>query len=273
MPMYYEIYLDSLFLIQFGMNLYLLKLVNHSLHRTATRKRVLLGALAGSASSVLTFFLPIPVWLQLVFSFLVSMGCMLGITFRIRSLQAVLRVAEKLILFTFLIGSAVLLVIKWLPGGMAVNGLAVLALGGVVYEILRGILEAHRAKPNLCRVTLKGEHASVKVEALLDTGNHLREPISGKPVAVLDKSIFLKLYPEGTAGGFRVIPYRSIGKRDGILPGYLIPEIVVETDGVQKAYRDMYVGISQDNLSGGEAYRMILNPEILEAQGEAESSN
>ena len=43
--MHYELYLDSLFLLNFGMNLLLLCLVDHSMGHTATWYRLLAGAL------------------------------------------------------------------------------------------------------------------------------------------------------------------------------------------------------------------------------------
>ena len=42
--MHYELYLDSLFLLNFGMNLLLLCLVDHSMGHTATWYRLLAGA-------------------------------------------------------------------------------------------------------------------------------------------------------------------------------------------------------------------------------------
>lgn len=258
--MYYEIYLDSLFLIQFCMNLYLLELVSFSLHRTATRRRVLLGAFAGAVSSVLTLLIPIPVWMRIILSFLVGTGCMLVCTFRVGSIRGILKIGEKMALFTFLLGGGILLIVKWLPERIVPGIFGVMALGGVMFEIIRGLLEANRKKANLCKVTLAERNAYVRVNAFLDTGNHLIEPISGKPVSVLEKSVFLKLYPDGKANGFRVIPYHSVGKPDGVLPGYLIPELTVEQAGVKKQCRDVYVGISQDTLSAREQYQMILNP-------------
>ena len=46
--MHYELYLDSLFLLNFGMNLLLLCLVDHSMGHTATWYRLLAGAGVGA---------------------------------------------------------------------------------------------------------------------------------------------------------------------------------------------------------------------------------
>ena len=48
MQMHYELYVDSLFLLNFIMNLYLLILVDNSTLRTATAGRLAAGAAVGA---------------------------------------------------------------------------------------------------------------------------------------------------------------------------------------------------------------------------------
>ena len=102
----------------------------------------------------------------------------------------------------------------------------------------------------------------MKIDALVDTGSSLIEPISGKPAAVLDKGIFENLFSQEKPAGFRVIPYRTIDKKAGILPGYPIPYMRVEWKGMYKEFQNVYVGIRQE-MEEGMPYKMILNPEML----------
>ncbi|CDD01941.1 unknown [Clostridium sp. CAG:91] len=53
--MHYELYLDSLFLLNFGMNLLLLCLVDHSMGHTATWYRLLAGAGVGAGWDLFSF--------------------------------------------------------------------------------------------------------------------------------------------------------------------------------------------------------------------------
>ena len=64
--MQYELYVDSLFLIHFVMNLYILILVNNSTNGSATPGRLLLGAIVGGMGSVFVFFLNGPMVLKLL---------------------------------------------------------------------------------------------------------------------------------------------------------------------------------------------------------------
>lgn len=54
--MHYELYLDSMFLLNLGMNLLLLIMVDHSTCRTATWYRLLCGAGIGAVCYLLPFY-------------------------------------------------------------------------------------------------------------------------------------------------------------------------------------------------------------------------
>ena len=62
---------------------------------------------------------------------------------------------------------------------------------------------------------------------LIDTGNSLKEPISGRPVHIVSSDVANAV----TAGnaGYMAIPYRSMGNPCGILNGYRVDEITAGT--------------------------------------------
>lgn len=263
--MYFEIYVDSLFCLQFVMNLYILGLVNNMLHQTISLKRVVFGALLGAICSLVPFLLPMKMVLCVLCSFLLSLPCMSLLTFRTYRKEAFLKVLEKLVISTLLLGGMFLMLVRILPkkSDTCLGITGVLLLGGGVYCIVKKLLKGGRKENNICKVTLFGDEVCT-VEALLDTGNSLVEPISGKPVAVLEKSIFEKLFKETKPTLFRAIPYHSIGKKSGILQGYLLGHILVETEETSKEYKEIYVGVSEEIISQTNTYKMILNPRILE---------
>jgi len=248
------------------MNLYLLKLVDYSLMRTATRCSLVLGAAAGAGLYLVPFLLGGPVWLRLVIGLPLAAVVMIKITFRVKSIKALLKAAEKLFLYSFLFGGVMLFGIRVIPQASKalLNVFGILGIGMIVFLILSYRKERKNAQ-NLCKVVLIGKETKVTVDALMDTGNGLTEPISGKPVSILEKEVFDSLWKEGEPSGFRAVPYHSIGKKRGILQGYLVPEICIEVDGITKTCKDVYVGISEEMISGTGKYKMILNPLLLEA--------
>ena len=263
MEYYYEIYIDSLFLINFAVNFWVLLLVNNSLHRTATRCRLLLGAMVGGLGYCLMFLLPIPyVMGKLLFGAVGVNSAMLFIVFRPRTLQVFWKLIERLILCTFLFGGTFFLLLNHVQvfrdNLLSLTG--ILLCGGLLWMFLSH--KSRKKKEKVCRVELFGEGGRhIAVQAIVDTGNSLREPISGKPVSVLDEKLFTALW-EKEPEGFRAIPYHSVGREKGIMKGYEVPCMIVEWEGLRKECRDIYVGLSHTSVS--EGYQMLIHPAILE---------
>ncbi len=265
--MYYEVYLDSIFLICFCMNRYLLGLTALCLPCTATHARLWAGAAVGAAGELLALLVPVgglPLRLVLL---LISLYGMEGIAFGCWWGRGLVKITEGLCVFFFLLGGILKLLLGLLPGregGLAGGGM-VLLLGAGCYEGIRLLVLRRQKDRENCRVILYGaDGRSVQVEGLVDTGNSLTEPISGRPVAVLEQEIWERLYPEKPPSGMRVIPYHSVGKPAGILTGYPMKDVEVEIGGVRQKCRDIYIAIWQERLSETGAYQILLQPAMLE---------
>lgn len=277
--MYYELYVDSLFLVNFVMNLYLLLLVDRSLFRTATRRRLILGAGAGALLYFLPFFLKDPLWLRAILG--IPSGCivMIAVAFRVRSVRAFARILERLLLYSVLMGGSMLLVLKLFPRlrEHLVGVWGVLGMGAVLY-LLFDSLRARNGPGDggLCRVTMINGGNRMTVAALLDSGNSLIEPVSGKPVSIVERDIVLGLWKEEPRY-YRAIPYHSIGRRRGILKGYLLPELQIELGGVVKNCGETYIAVCEDYITEGKndgdtPVKMILNPLLLKQEKSPEAS-
>lgn len=273
MPVYYEIYIDSLFLVNFVMNLYLLMLVNAGAYRSATRLRLILGAAIGAVIYLVPFFLGGYVWLKILIGMIAGTCLMIFAAFPINSLRAFWKITERLLCMSFLMGGGVLFLMQRVPFiRRHMQGIfGVMGAGAVIFLLVACIQEQKRKKNYTCRVTLSGRDGKMKIAALVDSGNSLVEPISGKPVSVIDKSIFYGLWKEPPEL-YRVIPYHSIGKKRGMLKGYLLSEIQIEMDGVTKSCRDVYIAVSEESITGDAIslsedstshIKMLVNPVLL----------
>ena len=297
---YYEVYPDVIFGLHFGLNLFVLTLVNGSLHRAAGGGRICLGSLAGALCTLGALYLPgllrsissgqprlskalalLPAGLPGMLGPALALPVMAGVTFGTFWGRGFWQVAERLTLYSFGLGGGLLLLlrlfprpqwkpgIQWEPGIRWESGIrgipGILGAGAVCFLVMQRRARRRDRAGNICRVTLAGSRGKLTVNALLDSGNSLREPISQRPVSILDRRIFESVWgEEDRLPGPRVIPYHSIGRRRGILEGYRIPEMWVELQGVKKRCRDIYVGLAEDGFSQEGPYEMILSPWILE---------
>lgn len=266
--MYYEVYLDSIFLICFCMNRYLLGLTALRLSCTATHGRLWIGAAVGAAGNLLAFLVPAEVLpLRMVLSAACLYG-MMGITFRCWWGRGLLKIAESLCVCFFLLGGILAVLLRLLPGRgeWLASGATVLLLGAGCYEGIRLLVQHRRRREESCRVTLYGaDGRSVQVEGLVDTGNSLREPISGRPVAVLERRVWEELYPEKEPFGMRIIPYHSVGKSAGVLTGYPMKRLEVEIEGIRRICENVYIAIWQEKLSETGAYSILLQPSMFKS--------
>ncbi len=267
--MYYEVYLDSIFLICFCMNRYLLGLTALCLSCTATHGRLWAGAAVGAAGELLALLIPMGGSGLRIVLFAISLYGMEGITFRCWRGKGLLRITESLGVCYFLLGGILALLLRLMPGGggFLASGAGVLLIGGVCYEGIRLLVLHWQKREQGCRVILQGAGGRcICVEGLVDTGNSLIEPISGRPVAVLERRIWEELYPEQAPPGMRVIPYHSVGKSAGILTGYPAGSMEVEVGGIRRRCQDAYIAISQEKLSETGEYAILLQPAMLKSR-------
>ena len=117
-------------------------------------------------------------------------------------------------------------------------------------------------KVKICRVQICGYESEIWLDALIDTGNSLREPVSGKPVSVVETDILERLHDVKRPEKLKVIPYRSIGRENGMMEGYEVPEIVIDSEGERLRRQKVIIGISRGKVSVDGRYQMILHPDL-----------
>lgn len=269
--MYYEIYVDALFLVNFVMNLYLLMLTNSGARRTATRLRIIGAAAVGALVYVIgLWFSFLPAFWELIIQGMVALLLMIKIAFRPCSMAGYKKILEMLMGYSLLVGGAIYILMHYVEGMAARSpGIAfIMGMGGVIYMFCSYLQERRKTRQELCTVILYSGGNGVKVKALWDTGNGLVEPISGKPVSVVNRSVLEQLWPEGLPELFRIIPYHSVGRKKGVMRGYLVEGMMVEQDGISGGYKGVYVAAGEQEVSGKGKYEMILNPMIFEVKGD-----
>lgn len=263
--MYYELYIDSLFLIDFIMNLLTLCLTNKMQGRTATRTRCIAGAACAAGIYCTIFIIPVlSLYVRLIIGFAVSVLAMSSVTFKCKTLRQILRIASPMagaMLFAggfFLLFKEKIFEMGEVIGnvtGTALTGIAAYALGTVIVAGLR------KKSQTVCSVILETEYNKITVSALIDTGNFLIEPISKKPVSVLDEESIKLLFKGKLPVYYRVVPYTSIGKKKGMLRCFEIPRVIIKTDEEEKNYENVLIACG-DGFRANEGC-MILNPRLM----------
>lgn len=100
-------------------------------------------------------------------------------------------------------------------------------------------------------------------KALFDTGNSLSDPYTGKPVSIVEESEDIRCWLRNKPQKYRIIPFRSIGRDNGILEGTEVDELIICRDDGQRVERDAVIALYRGKLSGDGAFQMILNRNIF----------
>lgn len=262
------LYIDSIFLINFVMDLFLLTLTAKTLKKTATFLRLSAGSLFGAAGYCLVIVLPqVPYLFKVVFGMLPITVGMLKISCKVKGVRELIRGAGYLFTYSFLLGGFMLFLRSRIPF-IKENETSVwllLLTGYIGFRCcLFGINKWKQTKQNhFCRVKLKGDKEPITVWGLIDTGNGLTEPISKKPVAILEEDVWQEMKWAKKAEKFKVIPFHSIGKEHGVLEGYEIESLQIEYEEEKRELTNILVAVYKGKLSVKGEYRIILPPQWL----------
>lgn len=267
--MYVEVYADSLFLVHFVMNLYLLVLINGSMFRVSRISSLILGALIGAAINIVPFLIGKGIGYTLIFCIVLGTVVMIAVAFPVKKLSALCGLCERYAAYACCLGGALLLLLRLIPGiQIILDGVfGLLGAGLLLFLWFRKLLrkESEEKENYLCVATLVQGDRKVTVEALLDSGNHLIEPISKKPVCIINPSLKARLFQENNSL-YRAIPFHSIGKKNGILEGLLLDELYVEYQGVEKMFKGVCVAVAKEGILGNNenAVQMIIHPMLYQ---------
>mgnify|MGYP000189351546 CR=1 FL=1 len=100
-----------------------------------------------------------------------------------------------------------------------------------------------------------------EIYAIIDTGNRLRDSLTGRPVHVITGEIAEKLGCTDFSSK-RVITYQSIGKENGTMPILMLDCLCCQCEKEEKWVEKPLVAVSErQKLSN--VYDMILNPDDL----------
>lgn len=112
-------------------------------------------------------------------------------------------------------------------------------------------------------VVLTENGEEIAARALFDTGNLLCDPLSGKPVSVMEDTGEIRKWMEKYPQKYRIIPYQSIGNSHGIMEGIVVDELMIQKEGEQVVKRGTIVALYEGRLSKNGDFRMILNHRLI----------
>ena len=232
------IYGEYLFIENFIAGLLLILLTGKLTGRMPAKMRILLAAVLCGLSGFI-IFLPLNGGWSAVLRLLAGTLCAAAAF----GLRGIVKTTGLFLALTFLSGGAVMALLLWRQQP-AVSHQGIIYMDAVTYFRL------------LCLII---DGKSYFFEAFVDSGNCLREPVTGKPVVLLDNRGASRL-PFGAKdmpSRYRIIPYHGVGVEAGSLEALRTDEIIFEDHKTEGAYIAFYKGRF-------EGFEVLMNRDFLE---------
>lgn len=258
--MYYELYVDIFFLENIFMDYALLLLTGQLLHWKISPGRILLGSFVGALGACGLLILPKPgLLVTIAAGYVLLSGLMIRIGFAVRERRKLGKGVLCLYGLSFLAGGIFQTLFSRITLPMAFAGmLSILAL--VLF--LKGYQSLKYKTQSMYSVTLFYHEKSKTIRGLKDTGNRLKEPVLGRPVSVAELEVMRELLDEDARLFY--IPYHSVGKSSGILPGVTLDSMSIQRETQVQRIERPVIAISKEHVSSQGEYQILLNPVIMD---------
>ncbi|MEW6623153.1 MAG: sigma-E processing peptidase SpoIIGA [Bacillota bacterium] len=304
-------YVDVLFLVNFIMDFTILWATSKFTGFTASIKRIFAASLFGAIYSVMLFIPSLQILSSSILIKILVSVVMVIITFYPIPSRKLLQALAYFYLIVFAAGGAVFGCMYVLnsqavdypamgPGVLHVTQVKYIwLLAALAAAVLFGKYGAKIIKANFFKSAVHvpaiiciGD-IKIPIKTLVDTGNQLTDPLTGKPVMIAELETLASIIPPdvynilqnqkdldintavttlaGTSlsSRIRLIPFNSIGKQRGMLVGIRPDHVFIVHNDKTAKVSDIIVGLYNYRLSPKGLYKGLLHPEILQMSVES----
>lgn len=302
MGTYIEIYGDVFILENLVMN-YLILMVTAKFSKIKiSNLRVFIAALVGALCAFIILVCPGMEIYYTAFSKIILSFAMIAIAFHFDKVSTFFKTLVIFYVSTFIFAGAAFAFLYFnQSGGFLKNGIVYVfwqskwtmlflsvITAGIIIRIFWELLQYRFIKDKLLiPLKISFENKAIGLAALVDTGNSLHDPLTNMPVIVVEFKAIRDILPEEIQGifddakendlasvtkivsnsswfsRFRLIPFTSLGKENGMLIGFKPDYIEVGEDQEKKGLNNVIVGIYNKALSKNDRYKALLSPELI----------
>ena len=298
------VYLDIVLLENLCMNYIILFATGYIMKLKMKQLRLVLSAMLGGIYAVIAYIEILPIYSSFGMKILLSV-LMVHIAYNSKNIKNLLKQLVVFYLISFAFGGSAFALLYFVrPQDILIrNGvyvgtypIKIALLGGIVgfiitYIAFKVVKTKLHKKDIIYNIEIHIKEKTLKLKEMLDTGNMLKDPISGMPVIVVTKEELYSILPEKLLdnidkliGGeaenlleqveekeiftrFRMIPFSSVGKQNGIMLGFKSDQVVIEKEDGTQMKNNVIIGIFNQNF--GKNYSALISMDLLEERSES----
>ncbi len=292
-----DIYADVIFEINFFMDLIIFYISSKLLGVKVFIGRLLFGAFVSAMLYCLFIFTPLQKYMCTAMAIAMLFISVL-IVYKPVKISEMLFDAFCVTAVSFVVGGTALGIFYYINIGnsisLSVNGyfpLGILftacSITFVVVNIVKKIMQNNAVKKQLfCNVDILCGNKKVCIRALVDTGNSLTEPISGKPVIITElcavrniipkklfrlandknkktEEIFYLSKDDEYINRLSLVPFKSVGNNNGLLLCFAADKAEIDDITVYSPL----IALCNLSFSTTGKYNAIINPKIFDTGG------
>lgn len=260
--MYYEIYADEFFFINFLIDCWLYSILKEITACMASKRTIILISAMESLMATILICLP----LSWIIKALIVHVCInpMGIFYIFHKEKLMQKLSGYIFLY---IATALLCgIMQALNNMLRLNCLILSAILVLSYFFVKKAFchnkRAIYKKSIYVKVKIYINNKAVETVGIMDTGNSLTEPFSKKPVSVIEKDV-LKDFLVNINTRICIIPYTSVGKENGNMYGIRADSMDIIMQERTYFIKKPILGISENTLSCTGDYKIIINPLLI----------
>lgn len=257
--------------------------------------RMNLSSAIGSIYAIITYTNQLSIYTSIISKIILAI-VMVYVAFNPHNMKSMWKQVLIFYLTSFVFGGVALYLIYFIKpqeifikNGIFVGGyvLKVVFLGAIMAFIvikisIKIIKTKINAKDMYCKIRIKLNGKEIATNAMIDTGNLAKEPITNTPVVIVESSLLENIVPlnilnnidniligqldnidEEYISKLRCIPFSSLGKQSGMLLGIKADEIIVEKEDDIKVSKNVIIGIYDKSLTKRGEYRALVGLELI----------
>ena len=289
------VYLDIIFLENICMNYIILLATGLIVKVKIKHIKIFLSSIIGGAYVVCSYITKFEVYSNTILKILLSIA-MIYLAFSPKNIKGILKQITIFYLTSFAFGGCAFALLYFVkPQNILVkNGvfigtypIKIAILGGILgFFIINIAFKLIKGRKNrnalFCDILIFLDEKNIKLHALVDTGNLLKEPITGSSVVIVEKEKLYNLIEDDILNNIeniinvneridekyisklRLIPFSSLGMPNGMLIGMKADRVRVYFDDEEHDFDNVIIGIYEKKLTKNNSYNALVGLNLLE---------
>lgn len=289
------IYIDLVFLENVFMNFIIIYATSIIIKKELKIIRILFGSIIGALYACIYYVTKMEIYSNIFLKIILSM-VIVYISFNSEKIKTFLKELLIFYLTSFTFGGVTFALLYFISPGdilfkngvlIGIYPLKMILIGGIIGFIIiiasfKTIKNKIAKKDMYCILKIIFNNKSITTRAIIDTGNFLKEPLTGYPVIIVEKDALINTISANILNNLenivcglqpidniymqkiKLIPFTALGTESGLIVGIKPDEISINYQGNYLQENNVIIGIYDKKISNNDKYKALVGLDLIE---------